>query len=97
MKITNEEAIQTLKDIYPSQKQIVTGEYPHVAESIDLAIEALEKQIPKKPNDISTYEGWVVKSEEGYFFGTCPFCKSHVIIEQKTCDCGQKLDWEELK
>ena len=49
-----------------------------------------EKQIPKKPNDISTYEGWVVKDEKGYFFGTCPFCKSHVIIEQKTCDCGQK-------
>ncbi len=42
MKI--EEAIQTLKDIYPSQKQIVTGEYPHVADSIDLAIDALEKQ-----------------------------------------------------
>jgi hypothetical protein len=39
-----ERAIETLKDIYPSPKQIITGEYPHVADSIDLAISALEKQ-----------------------------------------------------
>ncbi len=91
MKITNEEAIKMLKEF--AIVDAIQEDY----DVIDMAIEALEKQIPKKPNDISTYEGWVVKSEEGYFFGTCPFCKSHVIIEQKTCDCGQKLDWEKLK
>lgn len=91
MKITNEEAIKMLKEF--AIVDAIQEDY----DVIDMAIEALEKQIPKKPNDISTYEGWVVKGEEGHFFGTCPFCKSHVIIEQKTCDCGQRLDWEKLK
>ena len=92
--MNNKEAIENLKYLISGDCCDTQMDY---VDEIDMAIEALEKQIPKKPNDISTYEGWVVKGEEGYFFGTCPFCKSHVIIEQKTCDCGQKLDWEELK
>lgn len=39
-------AIQTLKNIYPSPKQIATGEYPHVAEAIDIAITALKEYQP---------------------------------------------------
>lgn len=35
--------IQTLKDIYPSKKEIVTGEYPDVADALDLAITALQQ------------------------------------------------------
>ena len=92
--MNNKEAIENLKYLISGDCCDTQMDY---VDEIDMAIEALEKQIPKKPNDISTYEGWVAQSEEGYFFGTCPFCKSHVIIEQKTCDCGQKLDWEELK
>ena len=91
--MNNKEAIENLKYLISGDCCDTQMDY---VDEIDMAIEALEKQIPKKPNDISTYEGWVVKSEEGYFFGTCPFCKSHVIIEQKTCDCGQKLDWGEV-
>ena len=49
-----EKAIEILKDIYPSPKQIITGEYPHVADSIDLAISALEKQLNG---------GWIPVSE----------------------------------
>lgn len=90
MKI--EDAIQTLKDIYPSQKQIVTGEYPHVAEGIDLAIEALEKQIPKKP----IIEKWSP--------ALCSSCGSELSESlgdgyykhwknKKVCDCGQLLNW----
>ena len=48
--VTSEEvqrAIQTLEDIYPSPKQIATGEYPHVADAIDLAITALQAYQPK--------------------------------------------------
>ena len=40
MKI--DEAIQIIKDIYPSKSQIGLGEYDHVAETFDMAIEALE-------------------------------------------------------
>ena len=35
------EAIEILESIYPSKKQIVTGEYPKVAEALDMAIAAL--------------------------------------------------------
>lgn len=89
MTITIEEVIQILKDIYPSQKQIVTGEYPHVAEGIDLAISALEKQIPISPNvmvretDIRKYE-----------FYYCENCGLGIAEKGNYCiHCGQKLDW----
>lgn len=50
----------------------------------DLAIEALEKQIPKKP---VKYECPVCKDSVGYKFGESymmPYCEN----------CGQKLDWD---
>lgn len=40
------EAIEILEDIYPSKKQIVTGEYPEVAEALDMAIAALRHAQP---------------------------------------------------
>ena len=43
------EAIEILESIYPSQKQIVTGEYPDVAEALDLAIDALRAQPSSEP------------------------------------------------
>lgn len=61
-------------------------------ESVRLAINALEKQIAKKPTDIS-------KVKDGTSFvgitGYCPCCKEIVseIDQTFVCDCGQKLDW----
>ena len=43
------EAIEILESIYPSQKQIATGEYPDVAEALDLAIDALRAQPSSEP------------------------------------------------
>ena len=40
------EAIEILESIYPSKKQIVTGEYPEVAEALDMAIDALRRAQP---------------------------------------------------
>lgn len=40
MKI--DEAIEILKEIYPSKSQIGKGEYDHVAEALDMAIEAIK-------------------------------------------------------
>lgn len=59
--------------------------------AVRLTIEALEKQIPKKP----------VKKDFGYFYGivdTCPYCGSDyaLINKHNYCyDCGQKLDWSD--
>lgn len=58
--------------------------------ALDVAVEALEKQIPKKPIG----DGW------GGFLKLCPNCKSKEIYDHKNleprkhCDnCGQALDW----
>lgn len=40
------EAIEILESIYPSKKQIVTGEYPEVAEALDMAIVTLRRAQP---------------------------------------------------
>lgn len=52
----------------------------------ELAIRALEKQIPKKPDFTEDKE-----------FALCPCCNGKGLFDkQKYCDnCGQKLDWSE--
>ena len=85
--MTNEEAII---DIRENIQPIVGGK------SLDIAISALEKQIPKKPLDVCTP---VVT------WGLCPTCKgelnkfggrpNRVFQSDAFCpDCGQKLLWE---
>lgn len=51
-----------------------------------MAIQALEKQIPKKPDFTEDKE-----------FALCPCCNGKSLLDkQKYCDnCGQKLDWSE--
>ena len=64
-------------------------------EDIDIyetAIEALEKQLPKKPIDKSC-----VKDNDttcGYV-GICPSCNGIVDNSMIVCDCTQVLDWSE--
>ena len=54
-------------------------------EDAKLAIEALEKQVPKK----------VVINEEGIF---CPECGIELIEGSLYCDfCGQRLEWKRRK
>ena len=84
MKI--EKAIETLKDMSG-----IFGERSHNQYSLpalDLAISALEKQIPKKPKQYTD----IFKMT--YYF--CPICEYvRIIGNQKRCDvCGQKIDWE---
>ena len=79
MKITNEEAIKMLKEF--AIVDAIQEDY----DVIDMAIGALERQIPMKVIDINE----------------CPFCGLPLgcgDFEQDCCDnCGQELDWEELK
>lgn len=55
-------------------------------EASELAIQALEKQIPKKPD-----------FTEDKKFALCPCCNGKGLLDkQKYCDnCGQKLDWSD--
>ena len=56
-----------------------------VVEARNMAIKALEKQIPKKPDFTEDKE-----------FALCPCCNGKGLLnKQKYCDnCGQKLNWE---
>ena len=92
--IRNEaEAIECLKSNKP------TSGYVMLQESIGIAIQALEKQIPKKPRKTDSYRG-VLKRVYAY---VCPTCGNACIEKymnerQDTMfcwDCGQKLDWSE--
>ena len=55
-------------------------------EAMKMAIQALEKQIPKKPDFTEDKE-----------FALCPCCNGKGLLDkQKYCDnCGQKLDWSD--
>ena len=59
-------------------------------DSCDIAISALEKQIPKKP----LQQQLNVNKD---LIGLCPVCKEMWVIKYKEycANCGQKLDWGE--
>ena len=66
---------------------------PDYIEALKLAVEALEKQIPKKPLE-QRYVNYEIENE---LIGHCPSCriKWDVSFWQRYCsNCGQKLDWE---
>ena len=80
--MTNEEAVNWIK--YSEDIQWNEGS-ECAKEAIKLAIEALEKQIPKKPME---KDGWLA----------CPNCEISMSGRMYVpwCDnCGQALDWSE--
>lgn len=97
--MTENEAIKELHDIRPRGGIIPQKR----AEALDMAIQALKKQIPKKPIRIErSAMGWEYMDYYchcGKFIGAEPHIKS--ILEKgeipvEYCDnCGQKLDWSE--
>ena len=85
--MTNAEAKETIKTAIAE----VEWNYPmDYTIAFETAIEALEKQIPKKP--IYTNEGTVTR---------CPVCEAIHLrcissVEVDYCErCGQALDWSE--
>lgn len=80
--MTLEEAISCLK----ADKEYLKDHNICDGEEIDAAIEALEKQIPKKPIMIKD-------TAETYYI--CSECEMEVDkFDDNYCsDCGQKLDW----
>ena len=80
--IRNEaEAIECLKSNKPKSRYLM------LQESVDMAIQALEKQIPKKPykdNENGIYE-------KEY----CPICHISLFPNDHHCICGQAIDWSD--
>ena len=91
--MTHEEAIEYITERYVTMSMCLTiDECRKHNKAISMAIEALEKQIPKKPT-MGKYGhtecaccGWIVES----FCGDLeqyPFCPN----------CGQAIDWSDDK
>ena len=90
--MTNEQAIAHFKE----QLEVFGGEHH---EAMKVAIEALEKQIPKKPIysdfDDNGFDEIIPHRAE------CPACGESVEFgkwnaeESHHCDCGQAISWED--
>lgn len=88
--MTYKEAIENLKILKISEDDSSVGRLK--IQTYNIAIEALEKQIPKEPLNRED------KSEISY--GYCPCCSN--IIDNwddiRFCgECGQAIDWEETE
>lgn len=92
--MTESEAIKELHEIRPRGGIIPQKR----AEALDVAIQALEKQIPKKPIMKQYFEDL----EEKYL--CCPTCgeilTDRIPADNKTfyfhcMNCGQKFDWSD--
>ena len=92
------DAIETIKSNYP------TSGYYMLCEALDAAIEALEKQLPKKPICVPKRYTEELGFNDEFL---CPVCKSYVGYftegmsepeQMEYCnDCGQHIakDWSE--
>ena len=78
-----EEAIENLKYLISDD---CTDTQHDFVEEIKIAIEALEKQIPKKP--YKDNENGVYEKEH------CPSCHRSLFPNDHHCECGQAIDWE---
>lgn len=93
--MTESEAIEWIKELRDSEEIREFYYVENFIKACDMAIQALEKQIPKKPTPID-YEKYIdvinnARSLRGAYW--CPNCK-HVVKSGSFCsDCGQKLDW----
>nr|DAG56950.1 MAG TPA: DNA-directed RNA polymerase II subunit [Caudoviricetes sp.] len=91
--MTEREAINELHKIRPRGGIIPQKR----AEALDVTIQALEKQIPKKP----TYEGDGYAPDGTLVYDTwiCPCCDKRYEVDYDDYDycpdCGQKLDWSD--
>ena len=87
--MTYEEAIKHFKSL---QKRYTKEHNGRMCEKVNLALEALEKQIPKKP---------IIRKTEDYFGNVkhtlCPNCQKTEFVFTQPCfchHCGQALNWE---
>jgi len=92
-----EEAIKILQERIDLAKKVWSNvpEIIEYREALELAVKALEKQTPMKPNDMKT-----ISDFSGRYYttkGNCPVCNIEELYKSDFyCNkCGQKLDWGE--
>lgn len=99
------ERMRKMRDAYNAtlrsfpQKTRERSDYNNYVDAFPVAIEALEKQLPKRPRENGMSDGLIKKTK----YYTCQTCGNCLLTEmmnerQNTnyCwDCGQRLDWSE--
>ena len=90
--MTAQEAIENLKYMISDN---CTDTQSDFIDEIEIAISALEKQIPKKPKEIHE-----IACEDVYYLAfVCPSCNTSVFgqpYRPNYCKhCGQALDWSD--
>ena len=90
--MTNAEAIEIIKIAIAE----VEWDYPmDYTVAFEMAIDALEKHIPKKPT--KTKIATLNKSPEAISWEAihcCPRCESNLVSQYKYCpQCGQEIEW----
>ncbi len=81
------EAIEDFKKL----AELLQNKESAAVEHCNIAIEALEKQLPKKPKEEKN--DYAFKLGE-FIVGKCPNCLSEASERFDIClYCGQKLDW----
>ena len=85
-EIKSIEALKNLRLFMKLEDKDNDVKFPYETyEAVDIAIKALEKQIPKKP-----------KTDDRYVMYICPRCNEFIKINKNYCmNCGQKLDWSD--
>lgn len=83
-----QEAIRTLK-------MEMLGDSEQMKYAKQTAIEALEKQIPKRPvrSNPICYSKTNDKQEYYEYDYYCPICNQKLEIKEHHCHCGQNIDW----
>lgn len=102
-EMTPQEAIKNIDDILDSpylfdesiDYQLTTDDI----ECLEMAKEALEKQIPKKPtkNNPICYEKTKDGIEHFAYDYFCPDCNKQIKATEHHCHCGQALDWSDTE
>ena len=85
-EIKSIEALKNLRLFMKLEDKDNDVKFPYETyEAVDMAIKALEMQIPKKP-----------KTDDRYVMYICPRCNEFIKINKNYCmNCGQKLDWSD--
>lgn len=79
------EYLKMQKQLFPNSANVLSGNF-------DLAVVALEKQMPKKV----TAESGKWPDGRKRMSHYCPSCLNELYANQVFCDeCGQRLDWRE--
>lgn len=82
--MTESEAIELIEKDLKLHSKDLSSKYK---KGLRMAINALEKQTPKKP-----------KTDDRYVMYICPWCNDFVKVSHNYCqNCGQKIDFGECR